>query len=39
MNAQELLQILRDVKDVTFATTDENGRPRARIIDVMLVEE
>ena len=39
MNAQECLQILRDVKDVTFATTDENGRPRARIIDVMLVEE
>ena len=39
MNAQDFLQILREVKDVTFATTDENGRPRARIIDVMLVEE
>ena len=39
MNAQDCLQILREVKDVTFATTDGNGRPRARIIDVMLVEE
>ena len=39
MNAQDCLRILREVKDVTFATTDGNGRPRARIIDVMLVEE
>src|SRR5699024_6598509 len=39
MNAQDCLQILREVKDVTFATTDENGRPRARIIDVMLEAE
>lgn len=38
MNAQDCLQILRDVKDVTFATADEKGRPKARIIDVMLVE-
>ncbi len=36
MNAQDCLQILREVKDVTFATTDGNGRPRARIIGVML---
>lgn len=39
MDAQECLQILRDVKDVAFATVDENGMPRVRIIDVMLVEK
>lgn len=39
MNAQDCLQILRDVKDVAFATVDENGYPQVRIIDVMLVEE
>ena len=39
MNAQDCLQILRDVKDVAFATVDENGRPQVRIIDVMLVED
>lgn len=39
MRAQDCLQILRDVKDVAFATVDENGKPQVRIIDVMLVEE
>ena len=39
MTAQECLQILRDVKDVAFATVDEKGFPQVRIIDVMLVEE
>lgn len=39
MNAQECLQLLRDVRDCTFATVDEQGRPQARIIDVMIVEE
>lgn len=39
MNVQDCLQILRDVKDVAFATVDENGYPQVRIIDVMLVEE
>ena len=38
MNAQNCLQILRDVKDVAFATVDEKGLPQIRIIDVMLVE-
>lgn len=38
MNAQECLQILRDVKDVAFATVDDKGCPKVRIIDVMLVE-
>lgn len=38
MNAQDCLQILRDVKDVAFTTVDENGLPQIRIIDVMLAE-
>ena len=38
MNAQDCLQILRDVKDAAFATVDENGMPQVRIIDVMLAE-
>ena len=38
MNAQECLQILRNVKDVAFATVDDKGCPKVRIIDVMLVE-
>jgi len=37
-NAQDCLQILRDVKDVAFASVDENGIPQNRIIDVMIVE-
>ena len=39
MEAQDCLQILRDVKDVTIATVDENGLPQARIVDVMIVED
>ena len=38
MNFQKCLKILREIKDVAFATT-ENGIPQARIIDVMLVDE
>lgn len=38
MNAQDCLQILRDVKDAAFATVGEKGLPQVRIIDVMLVE-
>lgn len=38
MTAKECLQILREIKDVAFATTDLNGSPQVRIIDVMLVE-
>lgn len=38
MNAMKCLQILRDIKDVAFATVDENGHPQIRIIDVMIVE-
>lgn len=39
MTARECLQILREIKDVAFATVDEKGLPHVRIIDVMLVEE
>lgn len=39
MKAQDLLQMLRDMRDVSFATVDAEGRPQNRIIDVMLVEE
>lgn len=39
MTARECLQILREIKDVAFATVDEKGLPHVRIIDVMLVKE
>ena len=39
MNAQDCLQMLREIKDVSFASVDENGLPHNRIIDVMIVEE
>ncbi|MGI6203920.1 MAG: 4Fe-4S binding protein [Anaerovoracaceae bacterium] len=39
MNAQDCLQMLRGIKDVSFATVDEGGMPHNRIIDVMIVEE
>ena len=39
MNVSTCLNILREIKDVAFATVDENNQPQVRIIDVMLVEE
>lgn len=39
MNAQDCLNILRELRDVTFSTVSADGKPQARIIDVMLVEE
>jgi uncharacterized pyridoxamine 5'-phosphate oxidase family protein/NAD-dependent dihydropyrimidine dehydrogenase PreA subunit len=39
MNAQDCLQTLREIKDVSFATVDQEGHPKIRIIDVMLVDE
>lgn len=39
MNVQDCLQALRNIKDVSFATVDEQGHPQIRIIDVMLVDE
>lgn len=38
MNAERCLQILREIKDVSFATVDDKGMPQIRIIDIMLVE-
>lgn len=38
MNIKECLNILREIKDISFATVDENNHPQVRIIDVMLVE-
>jgi len=38
MNVKKCLQILREIKDVAFASVDENGIPQVRIIDVMLIE-
>jgi len=38
MNSQEALNILRAIKDVSFATVDNEGNPQNRIIDVMGVE-
>ncbi len=39
MNAQDCLNMLREIKDVAFATVDAKGKPQVRMIDVMLVEE
>lgn len=39
MNAQDCLQVLRDVRDCVFATVDAQGFPQARVIDVMIVED
>lgn len=39
MNAQDCLNKLRELRDVTFSTVTADGKPQARIIDVMLVEE
>lgn len=38
MNAEKCLLILREIKDVAFATVDESGKPQIRIIDIMLVD-
>ena len=36
MNKAQILQELRKIKDVAFATVDSEGRPQVRIIDVIL---
>ena len=38
MGTKEYLQMMREIKDCTFATLDGEGRPATRIIDVMRVE-
>ena len=39
MNAQACLQMLRTIKDVSFASVDKEGMPHNRMIDVMLIED
>jgi uncharacterized pyridoxamine 5'-phosphate oxidase family protein/NAD-dependent dihydropyrimidine dehydrogenase PreA subunit len=39
MTAGTCLNVLREIKDVAFATVNEEGKPEVRIIDVMLVEQ
>ena len=38
MNAEKCLKILREIKDVAFATVDEKGLPQISIIDIMIAE-
>ena len=37
--AADCLQMLRDIRDTSMATVAEDGTPRLRIIDTMLVED
>ena len=39
MDTKTCFQLLRGIKDCSFATVAPDGTPRVRIIDVMLVEE
>ncbi len=39
MTAQDCLELLREIRDVTFSTVDAQGHPQARVIDVMGVGE
>lgn len=39
MDAQSCLYILRGIKDVAFATVNDEGKPEVRIIDVMIAEQ
>ena len=39
MTAQHCLNLLRQIRDASFATVDASGLPQVRIIDVMLGEE
>lgn len=38
VDATYYLSILRDIRDVSFATVNEEGKPTVRVIDVMLVD-
>ena len=39
MKAYDCLKMLREIRDVAFASVDAYGNPRVRIIDVMYVDE
>lgn len=36
--AQDCIDLLRQIRDTSFATVDEKGTPRIRVVDVMLAE-
>ncbi|WP_087410020.1 4Fe-4S binding protein [Collinsella sp. An2] len=38
ITAQDCINLLRHIRDASFATVDETGAPQIRIIDVMLAE-
>lgn len=39
MEAKDCIRMLREIKDAAFATVDEYGNPKIRIIDIMYVED
>lgn len=39
MSAQKYFDILREIRDVAFATVDERGNPQVRIIDIMIAKD
>ena len=39
MDVRTCFQLLREIRDASFATVAADGTPRVRVIDVMLVEE
>lgn len=39
MDAKKCLKMLRDMKDVAFASVDDKGNPKIRIIDVMYTDD
>lgn len=39
MACQKYFNMIREIKDVSFATVDKEGHPKVRIIDVMFVED
>lgn len=39
MNNQKYFDIMREIKDVSFATVDKDGHPQVRIIDIMFTED
>ena len=39
MNVSTCLNILREIKDVAFATVDENNQPQVKIIHTLQLQE
>ena len=38
MTAEECIKLLREIKDVAFATVDKEGHPQLPIIDLMITQ-